>query len=99
MIYVQGGLCPLGVSVRGRSLSRRGIIPGGLCPGVAHTITYGWYTSYWNTFLLSVFVSIPCFDLLSLTGAYSTLGVLAKINEVWAKTQLLITNNNNIPSF
>ena len=52
---LSGGLCP-GGSLSGRSLSR-----GGLCPGdppCHHTVTCGWYTSYWNAFLLLYFFAL-----------------------------------------
>ena len=46
------GLCPWGVSVLG-GLCLGGLCPwGGLCHGDHHhTITSGWYASYWNAFL------------------------------------------------
>ena len=50
-----GGLCPWG-------LCPEGLCPGCLCPGgvsfwvsvreIPRTVTGGWYTSYWNAFLL-----------------------------------------------
>ena len=58
-VHAGGGLCP-GVSVQG------GLCPGDLCPGGSlsgrppchHTVTCGWYTSYWNAFLLLNFFAL-----------------------------------------
>ena len=47
-VSVQGGLCPVG-SLSG-DLCPVGSLSGGLCLGVRHTVTCGWYASYWNAF-------------------------------------------------